>query len=109
MAERTEPAVRVDHEALVAALIKMSPFSSQGIEADRERSLHPAHTFHQIGPRRGDRQMVVIRHQAPGVDEPAGARAGFAETFQKGVLGPLRAEDVRPVVAAVEHVINTCL
>lgn len=50
--------------------------------------------------------MVVVRHQAPRVDHPTGLRAGLAEALQECQLGFVRPEDVRPVVATVQHMIN---
>ncbi len=50
--------------------------------------------------------MVVVRHQAPRVHLPAGLRAGLAQALEEGRLGLVGAEDVRPVVAPVQDVID---
>ena len=50
--------------------------------------------------------MIVIRHDAPRVHLPPGLFAGFSQTFEKRQLGPLVANDVRAIVAAIYDVVN---
>ena len=50
--------------------------------------------------------MEMVYHDGPGVDDPAGFRAGLAQTTQKRLSGPARFKDVPLEISAVEHVVN---
>jgi hypothetical protein len=50
--------------------------------------------------------MAVIRHEAPGVDAPAGLEAGFIKAAQEGSLGARASEDRGAVVAPIDDVIG---
>ena len=107
VAERAQSTIGVHEHALVAPLEKMATLIAQAIKAGGEGALQPPHAFHQVGPGGGDGQVVVVRHQAPGVDLPAGLGTRFPQAPQERRPGLVGTEDVRPVVAPVQHVIDT--
>lgn len=97
---------RVDDQSFVAALEDVSVFLTETIEARGESPLQPAHALGEVGAGSRECEVVVIGHDGPRVDDPADAVAGFAEAFQEGLLGALRAKDRRLIVAAINDVVD---
>jgi hypothetical protein len=109
MAERAQPAIGVNDQAFIATLEKMPALPSQSIEPGGKRALQPTHPIHQICLRGGDRQVIVIRHQAPRMYPPPGLLARFGQTIQKGLLVFFPTKNVRTVIAPVKHMIHPVL
>ena len=106
VAERAEAAVGIHQQALVTALEEMAALAAHPVEPGREGALQPAHAVHEIGPGSGNCEVVVVRHETPSMDLPAGLLAGLAKTLEEGRLGLVGPEDVRPVIAPVQDMID---
>jgi hypothetical protein len=48
----------------------------------------------------------VVRHDAPRAHAPAGLNVGLVQAREGGGLGFLGSEEITPIVAAIEDVIN---
>jgi hypothetical protein len=53
------------------------------VEPDGVGALQPAHSGHQVAPGSFHHQMVMIVHQAVGVDLETGLLAGFGQSLEK--------------------------
>ena len=83
MALGPQALVEVHQQALVASLEQVVVFLSQAVESQGERHLQALHAFHQVLHRRFQREVIVVRHQAPRVDDSARLGAGFLQTLQE--------------------------
>jgi hypothetical protein len=104
--KRTEAGVGIDDEAFVAALEKVAAFAAQTIEAGGEGALQPLHAFDEIAARGGEGEVVVVRHDTPRMHAPTGLDAGLVQAREEGGLGFFGSEEITPIVAAIEDVIN---
>ena len=60
----------------------------------------------EIGVRRFDEQMKMIRHQTPGMDLPPSFLAGFSQRAQKAATVLVIFEDRFTAISTVHHMIN---
>src|SRR5574340_86138 len=77
-----EVTVALDEDGLVAALEHMTDAAPTAVEALRIDTVELAHPLRQIGLRRLDDEVVVVRHLAPGMAHPVEAGAHVSEDFQ---------------------------
>ena len=109
VAQRSQPRARIHRQRLVAALEQMPLFLAQPVEARGEGPLQPAHPVDQIRLRSLQREVVVVRHQAPRVHPPAGLLTSLTEACQKRRLRLLPSKDIRAIVSTVDHVVDRSL
>ena len=106
MAQRPQPSVGIDQQALVASLEQMPVFLPQPVEAQGECPLQPLHSLHQVRRRGFQGDVIVVGHQAPRVHHPTRLRTGFIQTLQECRFGLLGPEDLGTVVPAVENMVD---
>jgi len=71
-----------------------------------ERALEPFHAGHQVGLWRLQLKVVVVAHEAEGVDLPAGFDTGLAESLQPAPPVLVAAKDGLGMVTACHDVVN---
>jgi hypothetical protein len=73
-----------------------------------ENAVQLPHALGEIRIRRLDQEVVVVRHQAVGVNQPIEALAGCAQHIQERSPITIRIaeKDVSPLVAACRHMIQ---
>jgi hypothetical protein len=98
-----------DRQSLIAPLKDMPLLVAEAVETNREGGLQPAHPVDEVGLRCTQAEMVVVRHHTPGVDQPAGFGAGFVQAVQECRLGGVGGEDVGPVVAPSDDMVDRLL
>jgi len=84
----------------------MSALGPRPVEPGRKRALQPMHSFHQIRPRRFQREMEVIAHQSKRVQLPPRLLARLKQTPLERLRGRRQFKHVAPVVSAVNDVVN---
>jgi hypothetical protein len=94
-----------DDNGFVAIPKEASPFAMPHIESPRQGVLQPLHAGDQICFRGLQHQMVMIAHQNPGTDAPAGLRTRFAERPHKEMPIQIVKKDPLPAIAASHHMI----
>jgi hypothetical protein len=60
-----------------------SAFLSEAIESSREYALKPLHAYTQVWFRSSQGQVVVIVHDAIGMENPIGSLARLEKTFSE--------------------------
>src|SRR5208337_4634826 len=76
------------------------------IETTGIGSQQPLHAGDQISAGRFDNQMKMVRHQAPGMDLPAGFFTGLAQRLHKQPVGLLVLEDGVTPIPSAHDVVN---
>lgn len=76
-----------------------------GHDAKRERALQPFHPCAQVWVGGFEREVKMVPHHDQGVNAPAAANGGFAQTRFEGARGIGGGENIAPIVAAIDDVI----
>lgn len=76
------------------------------VKSRRVGARQPFHAGDQIGLRRFDHEMKMVRHQAPCVNLPAGFFAGLAESLNKTAPIQVIQKDWFPAVSTIHDMVN---
>ena len=91
---------------LEPALVQMSAATVATVEADAVRSLKPAHGGTQVRPRRLEQKVVVVEHQAVGVNRDPEPLDHLFQRLQEPLPVRILPNDRLAFVAACGHVVN---
>lgn len=95
----------LDQERLVTALEKMTALVSEAVETAGEGTLQPVHAFNQIRTGRFKRQVKVIAHDGPRMQDPAVDLACFNKALLERFRCSVRPEQVFAIVAPIDHMV----
>jgi hypothetical protein len=76
------------------------------VESDRVGALQPGHAGHEVRIRRLDHQVVVVAHQAKGMDLPAAFLASLGQRLEKILPIYVVQVDVLPTVPTAHDVVH---
>src|SRR5690606_6095031 len=94
---------------LVAPSEKVPPQVAPGVETPGVGVLEPLHPGDEIWLRRAKDRMVVVVHQHPRENLPAGAAAGFGESLKEECAVPVVPNDGFPTVSPCHDVVDGVL
>jgi len=75
----------------------------------RKGGLQPLHSIDEVSLGSADHQMEVVRHHAETLQYPAAFFASLKEAFPERLMRPLVDEQILPVIAPIDDVINSVL
>lgn len=109
MADPPKSFARIYQPAFVTPLKDMAALVAVAVEAVGKRPLQPVHAIDEVGVRRRESHMVVVRHHDPGVNDPVSPAAGLGQTLQERGLGPIQPENRGAIVAPIQDVVCASL
>ena len=111
IAHRTQVTVAaaIDEQRFVAAAEHVTKMFVPAVEPHRVGAQQPLHADDQVGFGCLDDEMKMIAHEAPGMDLPVGAQAGFFEGLEEVEAVEIGLEDGFAAVAAVHEVVDGSL
>ena len=99
-------AAAIDRQSFIAPGKKMSAGFMTDVEALGVNAQEPFHAGNEVWLGSFDDQMKMIPHQTPGMHLPPGFGASLPKCFQKALPVRRIANDVLPLIAATDHMIN---
>lgn len=93
-------AVLLDHARLEAALEEVADPVVAAVEPDRVEAVQALQAGGELGLRRPDDQVEVIRHQRPGMELPALSSGDISEQPHPGVAVERVEDDRAPLDSA---------